>query len=101
MYFCASIFLKEVSKVNPLWEERIVLVDALSEEEALCKAEILGKKASHSYKASSGELVEWKFECVERIFLFEDDNIQDGAELFSRFLRDSEAKSILIPFDDE
>ena len=48
---------------------------------------------SDSFKAA------WKFHQVEGVCLIED-KIEDRVELFSRFLRQSEAESILTPFED-
>lgn len=86
--------------VEPLWEERIILVDVEDEKEAAETATKLAVDHETSFKTTSGALVSWKFVQVERVFLI-DDNLSSGAELFSRFLRQSEVKSMLIPFDDE
>ncbi|MCP4553581.1 MAG: DUF4288 domain-containing protein [Bacteroidetes bacterium] len=100
MYFSVSLLFKQISS-NPLWEERIILIDADSEEDAHRKGELIGNQEAVSYKAK-GTIVEWRFECIERVYVIEVDNeVKNGTELFSRFLRDSEVKSLLTPFDDE
>lgn len=85
---------------SPLWEERIVLVSAIDEKEAKEKATALATEYESEFTVSGGAKVKWNFHQIERVFSI-DDNLQDGAELFSRFLRNDEAESILTPFDDE
>jgi hypothetical protein len=82
-----------------LWEESIVLVEAGSEQDARHQAERLGLLGNHGYGSESGH-VEWKFERVERIYPIDAAEVGSGTEVFSRFLRDSEVKSLLTPFDD-
>lgn len=60
----------------------------------------MGQDGEHSYEVESGASLKWTFVSIERVFKI-DDNIADRAEVFSRFLRSSEAESILKPFDDE
>ncbi len=82
-----------------VWEEIIIFVSAETECEALSKAVDVGKqKHGESYSSESGKVV-WQFVAVERVVLVEDDMLMDGNELFSRYLRASEAESILKPFD--
>lgn len=84
---------------EPLWEERFLLVEALGEEEAISKAEEIAMKDSHTIKTKTGASVIWRFDRVERACLVEG-ALDDGTELFSRFLRESEVKSMLRPFND-
>jgi len=83
----------------PLWEERIILVSALDEEEAEEKAKKNAIKYESEFMVSDTVEVKWKFHKVESVF-FIDEKLNDGCELFSRFLKASEAKSILAPFDE-
>lgn len=103
MWYAASLLFKGVhtpARDEPLWEESIRLIKADTEGVARDKAQRLGEAQKISYRTSEGN-VAWTFERVERICLIETASIDDGTELFSRFLRDSEVKSMLIPFDDE
>lgn len=104
MWFTASLLFKSehqaASAGEPLWEEKIILVRAEDEAAAEGKAAQLGKAEEHEYRNQAGELVRWSFERVERVCQMEDDVLKDGVELFSRFLRDSEVKSLLTPFAD-
>ncbi|SRR5581483_810082 len=109
-WYTISLLLKSIhsppSEREPLWEERIVLVEAQTDEEARQKGEKIGKEAEHEYgveyKGSKpGEKTKWTFMQVGRVCPIESESLSDGTELFSRFLRDSEVKSLLTPFDDE
>ena len=83
----------------PLWEERIILVDAVDEEQAKNKATDFARDQEVGFCVESGDKVDWVFKKIERVFMI-DGPISDGCELFSRFLREPEVDSILTPFDD-
>jgi len=100
MWFAASLLFKSVhpGQVDDhLWEESIFLVRAESEEEARQKADRLGKAEEHEYVAANGEMTQWTFQGVERIQEILDDKLEDGTEIFSRFLRGPEVQSLLEP----
>lgn len=104
-WYCASLLFKaNYSDDNmnscPLWEECMVAIFAESDTDATQQANELGKSKEHSY-SSNGVNIVWKFVQIERIYQIENQEIEHGTELFSRFLRDSEARSILTPFEDE
>ena len=103
MLFSASLLFKSQheppSSGEPLWEEKIILLEALDESAAQNKAAQHGKAENHQYRNEKGDLVSWSFVCVERLCQVDDTVLKDGSELFSRFLRDSEVKSLLTPFD--
>ena len=102
-YFTVSMFYQ--SRINGmihesnLWEEQIVLVRAFSEEDAAKQAINFASTQETSYKNSEGEDVEWRFFKIERIFNTGLAELSGNAEIFSRFLRSSEAESLLTPFD--
>ncbi len=101
MYYSVSLMYKSKRSDSepPLWEERILLVSALDEAEAEEKAKKVAGKHESEFTTSDSVKVAWKFHQVERVFPIED-SIEDGVELFTRFLRQSEAESILTPFED-
>lgn len=101
MYYSVSLMYKSERNDSepPLWEERIVLVSAMDEFEAEEKARKRASKHESGITTSNSIQVTWSFHQVERVFHI-DDKIKDGAELFTRFLRSSEAESILTPFED-
>lgn len=104
MWFTANLLFKSQRQANvnegSLWEEQIILIEATNEAAAKQKAEHHGKAQENEYRNQAGELVHWSFEQVERLCEVEDVTLKDGSELFSRFLRDSEVRSILTPFED-
>jgi|SRR5579872_3695406 len=104
MWYAASLFFRGVHtppKKDPKWEESIRLIDAVSEEDARIKASRIGQTEEHSYQTQDGHHLSWKFERVERVYAIDQAKILDGTELFSRFLRESEALSLLTPFEDD
>ena len=104
MLFTASLLFKSEheppSNGEPLLEEKIVLLEAVDKTAAQNKAAQYGKAEEHQYRNEKGELVSWSFKCVERLCQVDDTILKDESELFSRFLRDSEVKSLLTPFDN-
>lgn len=83
-----------------LWEEQILLVQAIDGEEARAKAENYGRKAEHTYQNSEGDVVEWSFHALGQVYEILEDSIADGVEVFARFLKTEEAHSLLRPFED-
>lgn len=73
------------------------MVSALSEDEAIQKAKALCNEKLN-YTIHTGEKITWSLHKVDRAFLIDD--IQDGAEIFSRYIRQDEAISLLTPFED-
>jgi hypothetical protein len=71
---------------EPLWEESIILVEALSNEDARAKAEMFGKKEAISFRAISGEMVEWRLVEVLDTYEIQDNDLKSGTEIFFRFL---------------
>src|SRR5262249_13055768 len=82
--------------IEPLWEERILLVRSDTEENAAKEATRLSEAEVIEYDVLDGGKVEptgklkWTFEQVERVYKIENEDLVSGAEIFSRFLSDSE-----------
>jgi hypothetical protein len=104
MWFTANILFKAdhggIANYKPLWEEQIVLFQAVSESDAEAKATAYGQSHQHEYTNDEGTLIRWSFQKVERVYAVESTALVDGTELFSRFLRDSEVQSLSVPFPD-
>ena len=101
MYYSVSLMYKSERSDSepPLWEERIILVSAMGEAEAEEKAKKGAWEYEREYIVSDSVKVAWKFHQVDSVCFIED-KIEDGVELFSRFLGQREAESILTPFED-
>lgn len=102
-FFGACLLLRSAHdgavSTNDLWEESIVIVRAASEAQAEARAAAMGRQREVSYRNAANEAIAWVFVQVERVYRI-DDALDDGAEVFSRFLRNSEVESLLAPFDD-
>lgn len=102
MWFAVSLLYESEHspelRSTPLWEESIRIVDALSQEDAVLAGEQFGKHRVNSYLAD-GVTVTWVFRGVQNAFPLEQDEVRPGVEVFSRFLRESEARSLLKPFE--
>ncbi len=105
MWFSVSFLYRSMRTPDggkePLWLESIRLLDALSEEDAEAQAKQIARSDEHSYEVDSGATVTWTFVSIERVFQIDSRDLTSGTEVFSRFLRSSEAESLLRPFDDD
>lgn len=103
-WFAASLlFESKHSKSGAeggLWEERIIILHAESQDDAIAQAHQIGVAGETSYEAKEGDQVNWTFSQVERIMEVESESLSSGTEIFSRFLRASEVASLLTPFED-
>jgi hypothetical protein len=102
MWFCVSLL--RVAEKNgqrdekSLWEERFMLIKSANEQDARSQIEETCSQNQAAYKNNKGELISWKFVTVERVYPIDQDNLTSGTEVFSRFLRSSEAQSLMTPF---
>ncbi|MEO6847632.1 MAG: DUF4288 domain-containing protein [Chthoniobacterales bacterium] len=104
MWFVGNIFFRSAHEDpcdDGLWEERFVLLECETQAEAMKWAIKIGKDEEHSYMAATGKNVKWIFDSVNRVYPIEGDHLTHGAELFSRFLRKSEIKSLKTPFEEK
>lgn len=101
MYYSASLFFESIHEDGSegVWEERIVIISASSQEEALSKAARIGGGEPVHYETSDGGVVTWKLVRVERVFEIDSECIDEGVEVFSRFLKKSEAESLMSSFE--
>ncbi len=110
-WYTVSLLFKASYKIQsnntPLWEERLLLINADSADAAAGEGASIGKRGEHTYEVGNRSIegekqnLTWTFDRIERVFLVEDDRLDHGTELFSRYLRDSEVRSLLTPFEDE
>jgi len=105
MWYSASLFFESIhtppqSEAEHMWEEVVHLIQAESEEQALEKADAIGKHSELNYRVDSGDKVKWRFVKTESVALIEMQELADGAEVYSRFLTAQEAHSLLAPFEE-
>lgn len=102
MWFSASLLFKSTHSTKngaePLWEDRIILIEATDAAEAKGKAKELGLSEEHGFKVSETDSVKWMFDSVERVYEVDGEKFFQGLEIFSRFLRDSEVANLKKPF---
>jgi uncharacterized protein DUF4288 len=101
MWFSVAILMR--SK-NGLWEEQVRVIDADSESAARETAREIGRKEEHGYATADGGWTEWRFEAISSVCAVDFPALEaaaSGTEIFWRFLRESEALSLLTPFEDD
>ena len=105
MWWSASILMKTTSSsAEPLsapFEENIVLIKAPDEAAAMEEAEKIGRQGEHHYTSVTKDDIVVRFDRVLSVYQILHEELTNGVELFSRFLRQSEAESLQIPFNDE
>jgi hypothetical protein len=104
MWFCAAILRVAERdgerKTDSLWEEQFFLIESANEKLAWEEAEKLASHREAPYKNEKGELISWQFVKVDRLYAISEEKLRSGVEVFARFLRDSEAKSLMTPFEE-
>ncbi len=83
-----------------LFEESIVLVEAVDEDAAREAGEACARKQAVEFENIQGEQVRWTFERVLAVFEVGNEAPRAGTEVFSRFLRKREAESLATPFPE-
>jgi len=85
---------------EPKWEDIIYLVKAKNSDEAEKKTLKIASENETEYDTIDGGKVKWVFRGVSQVFEIMVDELESGVELFSRHLKQDEAKSLLKPFED-
>ena len=105
MWYAVNLLFESVHDGQPsaedLWEERILLIEATDETQARKRAETLANAEEHEYLGATGDNVAWRFRRLERVFAIDADILENGTELFSRFLQHREVESLLTPFNKD
>ena len=101
MWFGVSLLYRSSEPLNvqgiPLFEERLVLLDAVDEANAWQRALQLGPSLDEQYINTEGNQGVWTFERVLEVKMILEDQLGDGVEVFHRFLREDEVKSFAKP----
>ena len=92
-YVCVCVYeaKSNAPDFSALYEERLVLLSAMSEEEARGKAQQLLGKEAHEYVNVEGASVIWTCKCIVDVALVVDESFDDGAEIYGRYFRDFDA----------
>jgi hypothetical protein len=86
---------------DDLWEQQVIIIDAPTETDARIQAEQMGRRKEHEYISVTGDRVRWVFRCVETVFELFDEQLKHGTEVYSRFLRASDVRSLMKRFEGE
>lgn len=87
-----------------LFEESIILVKAMTIDQAYKIAEDQAKKSEHEYMNTYGQLVKWQFVSIVDGFEINDNEWKNGMEVYSRFIharKEENAKDIVIRYYPE
>lgn len=77
-----------------LFEESIILVKAATIEQACTIAREQAKQSEHEYSNAYGQLVKWKLVNILHAFELNDDEIENGTEIYSRFIHAKKENNI-------
>ena len=104
LFFSACLLFRSIHNGRPadtdIWEESVILLRADSEAQAVECATRIGGERAFSYAVAHDDVVAVEFIAVQRVFKIEDSLMSNGAEVFSRHLRGTEATSLLQPLSD-
>ena len=92
LLFSSQITDPQVFSVDDLLEEIIVIFDCTDDEDLRQKCLAWAKQNEHEYQNESGETVKWKFVDILHYSPLEIEELQDGTEVFSRFMNSKQAK---------
>lgn len=85
---------------SSVWELVVFCIDGEDEEAARERARELGDEYATEYETATGEMLRWRFEAVQDIQLLDPFPPVHGSELFSCFLKEREARSLMEPIDE-
>ena len=71
---------------DPLCEKSVRIFQAAGEEEAMTKAEEIGRGAEHEYSNEEGQTVVWRFVRVLEVQDLAGEELGEGMEVFSRLM---------------
>jgi len=100
MHYSALLLYKALVGTNQdelLYEERVLLIEAKDEKEALDKAQQIAKDNYVAYHNEYGDTVTWAPMQVVGIFEIMDGSLTSGTELHSRYFANLEDYAKLEP----
>lgn len=97
-WYSARVVLERLiggaQEVSPLFEERMFLLRAKGDEEALQRAERLGRAGEETFENERGERIQWIFKEVLDIKAVLDDTLADGSEIYYAFYQRDELEQV-------
>lgn len=84
---------------EPLWEELIIVVKAPSRDDAEGLGREFALNQEVQYGVAAGDSVTWVFDSIFDVCEVGDDIVDSGTEVFSRFMRESEVRSLQSEFE--
>ena len=105
MWYCVSVLFVSIhtpkSEHERLYEESLLLIEAADETAAIEVAEARARSESVEYDTLTGDKTRWEFDRVLSVFEIGKERPASGTEVFSRFLKKSEADSLSQPLPGE
>ena len=92
-WYLSKIVFKISASERPQFDEHLRLVQAISFEEAILKARLIGIREEDSFMNVSNKPVKWEFVNVAEIIPLEE--LKDGVELYSKIYEPEEAKAYI------
>ena len=103
MWYGVSLLFKSCHQQpqgeEPLWEEIIIIVEAPSRDEAEALARRNALTREVGYEVAGNDFVTWVFDSVFDVCEVESEPLSSGTEVFSRFMRESEVRSLQSKFE--
>lgn len=81
-----------------LWEERIIVIKAPSQDDAERLAREFALKQEIEYEVLGGDTLTWVFDSVFDVCEIEGDIVDSGTEVFSQYMKESEVRSLQSRF---
>ena len=95
LLFSSQITDSQGFSIDDLLEEIVVIFDCADDEDLRQKSLAWAKQNEHEYQNESGEIVKWKFVDILHYSPLEIEALQDGTEVFSRFMNSNQAKVLI------
>ncbi len=86
---------EDLGWLDDWYEESIILVQADDEKVARQKAEVMGERITTEYQREANPDTRWEFMGVLKVYEVLDETLQDGTEVFARFLTAKEARQLM------
>ncbi len=77
-----------------VFEDKVIVVSASSEQEAESRGRQFGREAEHQYANSDGQPVSWVFREVLDVCSLSDDGLRDGSEVYYHFVGEADLDAI-------